>query len=593
MAQNEFLRKFRIGTRLYLGFGLIVLLMIIISILALLGLRHENEVVNYLNEDIIETTEVTNQVYDDLYQSTILVKNAALAINEENRRQIINEYEELVQNVESDVRELTDMGVLSDALIGNFENEFRRSQEIHREVFDLLDTEEEVFQDGEIIEQDETEIDMNEVIFILNNESQRAEIRTREAFNRLLAENEDEAAEMVADANADYQFTMYSVLAILGIALFVSLITARRFTESITEPMIDTNRSLSEVSNGNLTVKPSIEGNDEVKDLNQNLSDTIDSIVKVLSDINQAAQNVSEGSVQLSSMAEQISSGTTEQSSNVEEVSTTMEQMNATVVQNADNARETESMSKDVSEQAKDTGSSVSNTVSSMKDISEKVGFIDEIARQTDLLALNAAIEAARAGENGKGFSVVAAEIRKLAERAQKNAADISELSDNSVKVADESGEKLNQLIPKIEKTASLIQEITASSNEQATGIDQVTQAVRQLDSVIQQNASGSEELASTSEELSSQAEQLLNTVLYFKIDQKDLSGNQKQQQKQAVTTSKRSANGGSVTKQTKTASVKTDPKTKQQDTATSQTNEAEEGIDLNLSDDDADRYFK
>jgi methyl-accepting chemotaxis protein len=154
-----------------------------------------------------------------------------------------------------------------------------------------------------------------------------------------------------------------------------------------------------------------------------------------------------------------------------------------------------------------------------MKEIASKISIIEEISRQTNLLALNAAIEAARAGEHGKGFAVVASEVRKLAERSQSAAGEISGLSTRSVAIAEQAGEMLTKMVPDIQRTAELVQEITASSKEQDTGAEQINKAIQQLDQVIQQNASASEEMASTSEELSSQAEQLSDAVAFFKID--------------------------------------------------------------------------
>jgi methyl-accepting chemotaxis protein len=154
-----------------------------------------------------------------------------------------------------------------------------------------------------------------------------------------------------------------------------------------------------------------------------------------------------------------------------------------------------------------------------MKEIATKISIIEEIARQTNLLALNAAIEAARAGEHGKGFAVVASEVRKLAERSQAAAGEIGTLSTRSVQVAETAGEMLTKMVPDIQKTAELVQEISAASREQDTGTEQINKAIQQLDQVIQQNASASEEMASTSEELSGQAEQLKATISFFRID--------------------------------------------------------------------------
>ena len=249
------------------------------------------------------------------------------------------------------------------------------------------------------------------------------------------------------------------------------------------------------------------------------LKTMVEKLKEVVGSVTSAADNVAAGSQQLSGSSEEMSQGATEQAAAAEEASSSMEQMAANIRQNADNALQTEKIAIKSAEDAKAGGQAVAQTVSAMKEIAGKISIIEEIARQTNLLALNAAIEAARAGEHGKGFAVVAAEVRKLAERSQLAAAEISELSGSSVEVAERAGEMLTQMVPDIQRTAELVQEIAAASKEQDTGAEQVNKAIQQLDQVIQQNASASEEMASTSEELSSQAEQLQHTIAFFKVD--------------------------------------------------------------------------
>jgi methyl-accepting chemotaxis protein len=243
-----------------------------------------------------------------------------------------------------------------------------------------------------------------------------------------------------------------------------------------------------------------------------------DKLVSVISEVNRSSIALSAASEQVSGTAQSLSQGASEQAASVEETSASVEEMGSSINQNSESARMTDGIATESSNAAKEGGESVIATVQAMKDIAGKITIIEDIAYQTNMLALNAAIEAARAGEHGKGFAVVAAEVRKLAERSQVAASEISELTGDSVKVAENAGGLLEQMVPDIARTAELVQEISAASEEQASGVSQITSAMQQLDQVTQQNAAGSEELAATAEEMRGQSQSLIEMISFFKL---------------------------------------------------------------------------
>jgi methyl-accepting chemotaxis protein len=279
--------------------------------------------------------------------------------------------------------------------------------------------------------------------------------------------------------------------------------------------MNDITTAAEEIAGGNLTVE--IRERSEKDKLMHALSSMVGGLVRTVSDIRGIAGEVSSASQSISTASVQVSNGATAQAASAEEASSSMEQMVSNIKQNAENAQQTNKIATKSAKDALESGKSVLEAVAAMKQIASKISIIEEIARQTNLLALNAAIEAARAGEHGKGFAVVAAEVRKLAERSQKAAAEINELSGTTVKVSEKAGEMLDRLVPDIQRTADLVQEITAASKEQDTGAEQINKALQQLERVIQQNASASEEMASTTEELTGQSDQLVSALGFFR----------------------------------------------------------------------------
>ncbi|HEY5995475.1 MAG TPA: methyl-accepting chemotaxis protein, partial [Candidatus Deferrimicrobiaceae bacterium] len=318
----------------------------------------------------------------------------------------------------------------------------------------------------------------NEAIGEYKDESHKVELISKEFAVK--GNERMDAAEPLVEGKTRQTAVVLTIMSL--VAVLIGVAASLVITRGIRAPIGDALGVLNRIAAGDLTMAIDATSKDETGQLLAAMKQMVEKLKEVVADVKSASDNVASGSQQLSSSSEEMSQGATEQAAAAEEASSSMEEMASNVKQNADNAQQTEKIAVKSATDAKAGGKAVSETVSAMKEIAGKISIIEEIARQTNLLALNAAIEAARAGEHGKGFAVVASEVRKLAERSQVAAGEISRLSASSVNVAEQAGEMLSKIVPDIQKTAELVQEITAASKEQERGSEQINKAIQQLD---------------------------------------------------------------------------------------------------------------
>lgn len=327
------------------------------------------------------------------------------------------------------------------------------------------------------------------------------------------------SAEIKNKADVIFQKAESSAFLLIGFGILLGLGISIIIISGINSSISKLNTVLKVIAKGDLTLTIERGSKDEIGELTNNLIVMVDKLKSIVGFIISGSENIVRASNETSNTSQQISQGANEQAASAEEVSSSIEEMVANIQQNTDNSRETEKIALKTSESIEGANQANKDAIFSMKEIAQKINIINEIAFQTNILSLNAAVEAARAGQHGKGFAVVADEVRKLADRSRVASNEIDDISKNGVKVSEKSGVVMDEIVPEVQKTSRLVQEITAASIEQNSGADQISNAIQQLNQVIQQNAAASEELAASSEELSSQAMQLKDVIGFFKVD--------------------------------------------------------------------------
>jgi len=503
-------KNMKIGMRLGLGFGLVLILLAVIAFIGVTRLSSINDSLSDMVNDKYPKTVWANNINEGINQIARSMRNTLLLDDKAKVQQELEKIQESRKDIKENLDKLEDK-IKSEKGKEKLKvvTEARAAYVGGQDQF-LKDIEE-----GKIA-------DAKEFLFATLRPQQLAYMK---AVNELINYQEELMTETGKKAEDEYKSARTLMIALgVGAALlgaFIAFFVAR----SVTRPLAEAVDVANNLSQGNLNVKIVVDSKDETGMLLSAMQNMVAKLTEIITAVRSSADSLASASEEISATAQSLSQGSSEQAASVEETTASVEQMSASIDQNTENAKVTDSMAGKAAKEATEGGQAVSSTVEAMKKIAGKIGIVDDIAYQTNLLALNAAIEAARAGEHGKGFAVVAAEVRKLAERSQVAAQEIGELASSSVGLAEKAGKLLDEIVPSINKTSDLVQEIASASSEQSSGVAQINSAMGQLNQTTQQNASASEELAATAEEMSSQTEQLQQVMTFFKLDSTGAQG--------------------------------------------------------------------
>jgi len=496
-------KNWKIGTRLGVLFGSMLLCLVLLGALGLRWLGALNASTIAALQQRYGTVELTHETIEHSVDNARITVQLFETMDDQQEKKLMEQNEFISHEIGKNNKEI----------------EARLSTPEERELFATVMANRQAYLTArEKSKQLLREKKHDQAVAALSQEVMPVLAVYRASWNKFIQLQTNAADQSVKDSVKAYAVGRQLAVLVLGLALILATIAAVAVTKSITVPIQQVVNHAELIASGDLTKQIQVTNGSETGKLQQAMQEMSTKLTRIISDVREGSTAVASAASQLSSSAQNLSQGTSEQAASVEETSSSLEQMNASIMQNADYSRQMEQMAASGARTAEESGKAVEETVEAMKQIATKISVIEEIAYQTNLLALNAAIEAARAGDQGRGFAVVATEVRKLAERSQSAAQEISGLAAKSVNVAERSGAILKELVPAIQKTAELVQDVAAASKEQSSGVTQINKAMGQVDTVTQRNASSAEELSSTSEELAAQSEQLQQLMTFFKV---------------------------------------------------------------------------